>query len=89
MLEKHERIAGREARHVLADCHHHAGALVAEHGGQRRIVVTVAAVLVGLAHAAGDDPHQQLVGTRIGEIERLDRERAEALARDRRGDLHG
>ena len=37
----------------------------------------------------GRDPHQKLVRARVGEIERLDGERAEALARDRSGDLHG
>jgi hypothetical protein len=61
---------------------------VAEHGRIGDGEVSVAAVQVGMAHAAGDDFDQHLVGTRVGQVDILDHERRELLADDGGGDLH-
>src|SRR6266536_1466592 len=88
--ERHDHvIARREAGDVFADRLDDAGAFVTEYRRQRRVVIAVTPVLVGLAHAAGDDPDQKLVRPRIGQLHLLDAELAKSLARDGSGDLHG
>jgi hypothetical protein len=51
-------------------------------------VITVAAVQVGLAHAARHDPDQCFVRSRIGQLELVDRERSELFGHDGGGDFH-
>ena len=83
-------VAGLEAGDRLAGGAHDAGALVAEHGGERHgLEIGVAAVLVGGAHAGGDDLDQQFVVARIVQIERFDGEGRVGLVHHRGGDLHG
>src|SRR5205814_5719711 len=81
-------IAGRKLGHFAADRRDDAGTLMAENRRQWRVEIAVAGVLVGLAHPARDDLDQKLVRTRIGQLERLDAERAELLARDGACELH-
>jgi hypothetical protein len=52
------------------------------------VCCTVAAVQVGLAHATRYDPHQCLVGPRIGQFELVDGERAELFVHHGGGNLH-
>ena len=82
-------IAGCEFRHAVADGLHHARAFVAVNRGIGRVVVAVATVQVGLAHAARHDPDQRLVRPRIGQFEPIDREGTEFFAHDGGGDFHG
>ena len=82
-------IAGREFGHAGADGLHHAGTFVAVNRGIGRVVVAVATVQVGLAHAARHDPDQRLVRARIGQFEPIDREGTEFFAHDGGGDFHG
>lgn len=81
-------IARREPGHVLADRLHDPCPLVAVNGGVGPIVVAIAAVQVGLAHATRNDPDQRLVRARIGQLQLFDRERAEFLAHDGDADFH-
>jgi hypothetical protein len=69
-------VARNEFRDARADRLDHSGAFVAVNRGIGRVVVTVATVQVGLAHAARHDPHQCLVRPRIGQLELVDGERA-------------
>src|SRR5580704_11646485 len=68
---------------------HHAGAFVAVNGGIRAIEIAVAAVQIGLAHAAGDDADDHLVRPRFAQLHGLDGERARPFADDGGLDLHG
>ncbi len=79
---------GAKRVHAAADRMHHAGALMPEHGGIGRSIVAVAAVQVGLAHAARDDLDEEFVGARIGQLDLIDDERAGSFAHDRGSDLH-
>ena len=54
----------------------------------RAVVIAVAAVQVGLAHAARDDADDQLVRARVGEIQVSMAKGTETLAHDRGCDLH-
>jgi hypothetical protein len=81
-------VAPRDLRDVLADSLHDPGALVPVNRGVGRVVVAVAPVQVGLAHAAGDDPHQGLVRPRIRQIDLLDAESAGFLAHHGGSDFH-
>ena len=81
-------IAGRECGHAVADGLHHARAFVAVNRGIGRVVVAVATVQVGLAHAACHDPDQRLVRPRIGQFEPIDGEGTEFFAHDGGGDFH-
>ena len=38
--------------------------------------IAVASMQIGVAHAAGHDPHKHLIGDRRHEVERLDLERS-------------
>src|SRR5436190_10481219 len=64
----HYMIPRRETRDRVPYRFHHAGALMSEHCGERRIVIAIPPVLVGLAHAAGNDFHQQLVRARLASL---------------------
>src|SRR6185437_11277207 len=82
-------VAWRKLAHRAAYGVDHAGALVAKH---RRIgadrVIAVAAVQIGLAHAARDDADNQLVGAWLGELQGLDDEGRRLCGDDRCLDLH-
>ena len=61
--QRHHAVAGRHGRHALADLLDHAAALVPEDGG--RVAGGVGAgrrVEVGVADAAGQQPHEHLAG---------------------------
>src|SRR5260221_1371959 len=83
-----DMIARREFFDAGADGLHYSCAFVAVYRRIRHVVVTVAAVQVGLAHAACHDPHQCLVRPWIGEYHLLDREGAELFAHHGSGDFH-
>ena len=69
-------IARRKVAHRAADRVHHAGAFVAVNGRIRTGEIAVAAVQIGLAHAARHDADDQFVGARLAELQRVDDERA-------------
>src|SRR5262249_5458421 len=81
-------IAEREFGPAVADGLHHTRAFVAVNRGIGRVVVAVATVQVGLAHAARHDPDQRLVRPRIGQFEPIDREGTKFFAHDGSGDFH-
>ena len=82
-------IAGREPAHGAADGMHHAGAFVAVNGRVRAVEIAVAAVQIGLAHAAGHDADDHLVRPRLAQLHGLDGERARPFAHNGGLDLHG
>ena len=87
--ERDDVVARRDVAHAFADTLDDAGTLVAEHG--RRVAGRVGAgggVEVGVADAAGDEPHQHLACLRLGEVELLHLERCTELLEDGRADLH-
>ena len=69
-------VARREVAHRVADGVDHAGAFVAVNGRIGTGEIAVAAVQIGLAHAARHDADDQLVGARLAELQRVDDERA-------------
>jgi hypothetical protein len=81
-------VAGRQPTHGIADGVYHAGAFVAVNGRVRAVEVTVAAVQIGLAHAAGDDTDDHLVRPRFAQLHGLDGERARPFAHNGGLDLH-
>jgi hypothetical protein len=82
----HDVIAGFYRTHAAADRRHHARAFMTEHGRVGRAVIGIAPMQVGLAHAAGNDTHQHLIGARIGQFEPIDDERRGTLGDDGGGD---
>src|SRR6185503_4210918 len=70
-----DALAGPHLLHGRADALDRAGALVAENARERDAEIIVAPVHVGLAHAAGGDADDQLIGPGIGELERFEPER--------------
>src|SRR6185503_1895690 len=74
--------------HGRADALDRAGALVAEDAREGNAEIVVAAVHVGLAHAAGGDADDQLIGPGIGELERFEPERRAFLRNERRRYAH-
>ena len=68
-------VAGRHLGDRCADGLDDARSLVPEHRRQRHRVPLVTDDQVGVTDPAGDDPHHDLVGTRLVELELLDRER--------------
>ncbi len=82
-------VADRERAHLGADGLDDAGALVAQHG--RRVARRVDArrgVEVGVADAAGDQPHQDLALLRLGELDLADVQRRAEFLEHRGADLH-
>ena len=76
---------GASERDAVADPLDDAGALVAEHG--RRVAGRIGArggVEIGVADAAGDEPHEHLPGPGLGEVELAHDERRSELLRGRR-----
>jgi hypothetical protein len=61
---------------------------MAENRRQRRIIIAVPSVQIGLAHPARDDPYQQLVRPRIRQVQLFDAETSRSFTRDGRNDLH-
>ena len=68
-------VARRKVAHRVTHRVDHAGPFVAIDRRIRAAEITVAAVQVGLAHAARHDTNDQLVRPRRGELERVDDER--------------
>ena len=68
---------------------HNAGTFVAVNGGIGTVEITVAAVQIGLAHAARHDADDHLVRPRLAQLHGLDGERARLFADDGGLDLHG
>ena len=82
-------VAGRKPAHGAADGMHDAGAFVAVNGRVRAVEIAVAAVQIGLAHAARHDADDHLVRARLAQLHGLDGERARPFADDGGLDLHG
>ena len=83
-VRHHHVIPRRKIAHRGADRMHHAGAFVAVHGGIRTGKIAVAAVQVGLAHAACHDADDQFVGAGLAELQRVDDERCRIFPQPRR-----
>src|SRR6185436_19401984 len=83
-----DMVADGELRHARSDRLNDPSPLVAENRRQRRIIIAVPSVQVGLAHPARDDPYQQLVRPRISQVQRFDAEASRPFARDGRNDPH-
>ena len=87
--QRHDVIAGGQRADALADALHHPCALVPEHAG--RIPARVrprGGEEVGVAHATGHEPHEDLSCKRLREVELLNRERTAELLEDGGADLH-
>ena len=83
-------VAGRDARHALADLLDDPGALVAEHGrGVAGRVGAARRVEVGVADAAGGEAHEHLTRSRPVELDVLDDERLGELLQNGGANLHG
>src|SRR5215471_3514943 len=81
-------IAGPKSLHRGTDSFDDASPLVAEYRRKPRAVIAVAAVQVGLAHAACSDPNEQLVRARVLQRDRIDHEGSRPFAYDGRRDVH-
>ena len=81
-------VAGDEAAHGAADRVHDARAFVTVHRRIRADEIAIAAVQVGLAHAARHDADDHFVGARGAKFQCLDDERTRALAHYSGFDLH-
>jgi hypothetical protein len=81
-------VAGRKAAHGITDGMHDAGAFVAVDGGVRAVEIAVAAVQIGLAHAARHDADDHLVRPRLAQLHGLDGERARPFTDDGGLDMH-
>src|SRR5438045_1938320 len=79
-------IAGRDRGHTWAALLHHAGALVAEHGGEAARPFALHDVVVAVADAGGAQPHAHLPLTDLHEAELLELQRLSAAVPHRRGD---
>ena len=87
--QRDDVIAGRDERDAVADALDDARALVAEHAGRvARRIGAGGGVEVGVADAAGGEPHEHLAGLRLGEIDLLNDERAAELLENCCADLH-
>ena len=84
----HHMVAGHKVAHGGADGMDHAGAFVAVNGGIGTGEIAVAAVQVGLAHAARHHANDHLIGPRRGELQRVDDERCGFFVDDGGRDLH-
>ena len=80
-------IAGPDRTHVGPDRRDDARTLVSEQN--RTIHGTRAATdQIGVADPGGDDPHQDLPGTGLVDLDRLDRELRRRIARQHRRCVH-
>ena len=87
--QRHDVVAGLKERDPLADLLDHAGALVAEH--RRGVAGRVRArrrVEVGVADAAGLEPHQHLARARLLELDLLHGQRLPELLENGRAHSH-
>ena len=82
-------VAGRKRANGIADGMHHTGAFVTVNGGVRAVEIAVAAVQIGLAHAARHDADDHFVRPRLAQLHGLDGERARPFAHNGGFDLHG
>jgi hypothetical protein len=73
----HDRVARRKVGDGRSNLLDNAGAFMAANNriGQVR-EIPIAGMQVGVAHAAGRDPHKHFVGERRREVERLDLKRS-------------
>src|SRR6266516_493277 len=81
-------IAGRQGTDRAADAMDHAGALVAVNRRIGRSEIAVAAVQIGLAHAACHNPDDHFDRARIAKFQFIDDEGSRAFTDDGGGDLH-
>ena len=81
-------VARRKTAHGAADSVDHAGAFVAVDRRVGTDEIAVAAVQVGLAHAAGHDAHDQFVGAGLAKLQCIDDERRRPFAHHGGSDLH-
>jgi Subtilase family len=84
-----DRVAGRKVGDDGSNLLDNTGAFMAANHwiGQVR-EIAVAGMQVGVAHAAGHDPHKHFAGERRREVERLDLERSRPDRHHCSGDLH-
>jgi len=82
-------IAGRDLGDRRSDALHDARAFVAEHDRLRNREGLVAHRNVGVADAGGDESNEDLLGARLGQLERFNRERLMRSACDGGSDPHG
>ena len=88
--QRDDVIAARDERDAVADALDDTRAFVAEHaGGISRRIGAGGGVEVGVADAAGGEPHENLTRLRLGEIDLLNDERAAELLENCCADLHG
>jgi hypothetical protein len=88
--QRHDVVAGGDARHALADLLDHAGPLVPQHGGRVAGRVGPAGrVEVGVTHAAGGQPHEHLATPGPVELDVLDDERLGELLQNGGANPHG
>src|ERR1700730_2329826 len=81
-------IAGRQGTDRAADGMDHAGTLVAVNRRIGRSEIAVAAVQIGLAHAARHHPDDHFVRARIAKFQFIDGEGSRAFTDHGGGDLH-
>jgi len=76
------------ARHALTDRLDHAGALVADHGGERPWTITRHRMQVGMAQAACRQPDEHLTSLRLGQLDVVDHQGFLDCDENCRFDLH-
>ena len=82
-------ISRADVRDAVSDRLDHARSLVAQNGGPAtRPQVAVGEPDVGVAHADGRDPDEDLICLGWIELDLLDRDRMTGLAQDCRADAH-
>ena len=88
--QRHHAVAGGDIADALAHLLDDAATLVAQHGrGVARGVGAGGGVEVGVADAAGLQAHQNLTGSRLGQLHLLHLERLPELLEHRGPHLHG
>src|SRR5438094_3373917 len=81
-------IAGRQGADGGADGVNHAGALMTVNRRIGRSEITVAAVQIGLTHAARHHPDDHFVRAGVAKFQFIDDEGSRAFTDDGGGDLH-
>ena len=87
--QRDDVVAERDRAHPLADSLDDTGALVSEDGRRvSRRIGPGCGVHVGVAHAAGDEPDQDLTGGGVGQVQLLNHEWRSELLKYRGANLH-
>jgi hypothetical protein len=72
LIREHDMITAFETLHLLADLLHHPATLVTQHHRFGRPAPAIAKVDIGMADARSHDAHQDFLGPRAFQLERLD-----------------